>query len=313
MIVSGIPYVPGRNAYTDADGRKYGIAIHATDNTASDEAEASYAQHRTDGTSSHFYADRDSVIQSLDTGARAGHAGSRAGNENAVAVELSGRGSWTREQWITNLAWPILGRVLAEVCRAYDIAPRRASVAEMQSNPRVRAFYGHDDMRRAWGGTNHTDPGPGFPWDVLLGVVQDNLYPPAPRPVADEEDSMPEVIGPIEVPADGSRVMVPLPPVEGGEWPRRVWMQADNDTDGTVYALRIAIGNGSGFQVKQITVRGGAHWAMPLPKGTTLVAVSRQAINASGEAVDPGKEGEDGTPAYAGRLAIAFERGPVSA
>ncbi|SCL42191.1 hypothetical protein GA0074692_6702 [Micromonospora pallida] len=49
------------------------------------------------------------------------------------------------------------------VCREYDIAPRRATVAEMKANPKVRAFYGHNDMRLAWGGTSHTDPVPTSP------------------------------------------------------------------------------------------------------------------------------------------------------
>jgi hypothetical protein len=41
----------------------------------------------------------------------------------------------------------------------------------MKANPRVKAFYSHDDMRRAWGGTTHTDPGANFPWDKLFAVV----------------------------------------------------------------------------------------------------------------------------------------------
>jgi hypothetical protein len=308
MWISGIPHVPGRNAYTDVDGRKYGIAVHATANTASDEAEASYAQHRPDGISSHFYADRDSVIQSLDTNARAGHAGSRTGNENAIAVEITGLGSWSRETWIANVQWAILGRVLAEVCRAYDIAPRRASVAEMVSNPKVRAFYGHNDMRLAWGGTTHTDPGINFPWDVLLKAVQDNLTPPAPRPPADEEDSMPEIIGPVAVPVD-SFVNIPLPPVEDGAWPRKAFLNICNDTFDTAYALRVAIGNGrGGWAVQAFTLGSNAHWSTPLPKGCTVVEISRQAIDASGQAVAP-------TPdnlAYAGPLAVSIERGPLA-
>jgi hypothetical protein len=169
--VSGIPYVQGRNSYSDKDGIKYGIAIHNTSNNASDEAESSYATRRTDGVSSHFYCDKDSVTQSLDTAAKAGHAGSTNGNENAIAVEITGANGWSRAQWLTSVAWDQLGRVLADVCRHYGIAVRRATVAEMQSNPKVKAFYGHDDMRRAWGGTTHTDPGPNFPWDRLFQAV----------------------------------------------------------------------------------------------------------------------------------------------
>lgn len=177
MRVSGIPYVQGRNAYTDADGTKYGIAIHNTANDATAEQEASYATRRTDGVSSHFYVDKDSVIQSLDTRDRAGHAGSSEGNQHAVAVEITGTNDKPRSWWLANVAWDRLGAVLAQVCRAYNIQIRRANVSEMETNPRIRAFYSHNDMRLAWGGTTHTDPGPNFPWDRLFQAVNAALNP----------------------------------------------------------------------------------------------------------------------------------------
>lgn len=171
MRVSGIPYVQGRNAYTDADGTKYGIAIHNTANDATAEGEASYATRRTDGISAHFYADSNSVVQSLDTKDRAGHAGSDNGNQHAVAVEITGTNDKPRSWWLANVAWDRLGAVLAHVCRHYGIQVRRASVGEMDVNPRVKAFYSHNDMRLAWGGTTHTDPGNNFPWDRLFQAV----------------------------------------------------------------------------------------------------------------------------------------------
>jgi hypothetical protein len=180
MKVPGVTYVQGRNSYVDRDGDKFGIAIHNTSNDASDTAEASYATRRADGVSSHFYCDKDSVTQSLDTNARAGHAGSSTGNENAIAVEITGANGWSRATWLNSVAWAELGRVLAYVCRAYGIQVRRASVAEMRSNPKVKAFYSHDDMRQAWGGTTHTDPGPNFPWDRLFQAVNQAMGNPPP-------------------------------------------------------------------------------------------------------------------------------------
>lgn len=173
--IPGIPYVQGRNRYFDGDRRKYGIAIHNTSNDASDTDEASYATWRPDGVSSHFYVDADSVTQSIDTADRAGHAGSAHGNDHGISVEITGGNGKSRAWWLANVAWDKLGSVLAQVIRHHwpdeSFQVRRATVAEMKANPRVKALYGHDDMRRAWGGTDHTDPGPNFPWDRLINAV----------------------------------------------------------------------------------------------------------------------------------------------
>lgn len=175
MIVAGINFVQGRNDYTDSDGKKYGICIHNTSNDASDEGEALYATRRTDGISSHFYCDGDSVTQSIDTKDRCGHAGSTYGNENSIAVEITGANAKTRAWWLANVAWDDLGRVLAQVIVHHwpdgSFQVRRATVTEMKANPRVKAFYGHNDCRLAWGGTTHTDPGANFPWDKLFAAV----------------------------------------------------------------------------------------------------------------------------------------------
>lgn len=185
MRVSIIPYVQGRNDRPDGDGLKYGIAIHNTSNDASDTGEASYATRRTDNIGSHFYVDVDSVTQSIDTRDQVNHAGSAYGNQNAVCVEITGSNGKSRAWWLANVNWTLLGRVLAQVIRHHwpdgSFQVRRASVAEMKANPRVKAFYSHDDMRQAWGGTTHTDPGPGFPWDKLFASVNAGLkeYPMA--------------------------------------------------------------------------------------------------------------------------------------
>jgi N-acetyl-anhydromuramyl-L-alanine amidase AmpD len=179
MRVPGVPYVQGRNDYPDQDGRKFGMAIHNTSNDASDTEEASYATRRTDGVSSHFYVDNNSVTQSLDTRDKAGHAGSGNGNENSISWEFTGANGKSRQWWLDNIAWDRVGEVMAYLIQNdsdfEDFQVRRASAREMQIDPKVRAFYGHDDMRRAWGGTTHTDPGPNFPWDKLFTSVNRHL------------------------------------------------------------------------------------------------------------------------------------------
>lgn len=198
MRIPGIPYVQGRNSYTDADKKHFGIAIHNTSNDASDEGEASYAKRRTDGVSSHLYVDHNSVTQSLDLDAKAGHAGSGTGNDNAIAVEITGGNGWSRAQWLNNVAWDKLGRALAWVIRNdpdyTGFQVRRATVTEMKTNPKVRAFYGHNDMRMAWGGTTHTDPGPNFPWDRLIQAVNTALAAAADTTPEDEMTDMEKLL-----------------------------------------------------------------------------------------------------------------------
>lgn len=147
MRIPNVPYIQGRNSYDDKDDWKYGVAIHNTSNTASARNEADYATRRTDGVSAHLYVDGVEVIQSIDLLARTGHAGSGNGNENAVSVEITGLNSWSRDKWLTSVAWDKLGAALAWTCSQFGTSIRRASVSEMRSNPKVKAFYSHDDMR----------------------------------------------------------------------------------------------------------------------------------------------------------------------
>lgn len=173
MRVPGIPFIQGKNRY--GTSKKYAIAIHCTANTASARNEASYATRRTDGVSAHFFADDREVIQSLDTADIAGHAGSWQGNTYSIAVEITGHVHWSRDRWLKSVAWDKLARVLAIVSRHHNIPPVWVTVEQMKANPKVRGAYDHNQMRLAWGGTDHTDPGPNFPWDHLLNVWKREL------------------------------------------------------------------------------------------------------------------------------------------
>ena len=173
MRVPGIPFIQGKNRY--GTSTKYAIAIHCTANTASAHNEASYATRRTDGVSAHFFVDDREVIQSLDTADIAGHAGSWQGNTYSIAVEITGHVHWSRDRWLKSVAWGKLARVLAAVSRHHNIPPVRVTVEQMKANPQVRGAYDHNQMRLAWGGTDHTDPGPNFPWDHLLNVWKREL------------------------------------------------------------------------------------------------------------------------------------------
>lgn len=174
MLVPGIPYIKGVSDH--GTSTKYGIIIHCTDNLASARDEAIYATRRTDGIGAHFYADKTEVIQSLDTVVKTWQTGN-VGNTVGIGVEIVGLAEWARDRWLASVDFVKLGKVLAVVARAHGIPPQWLTVAQLKASSQTKGFYTHNDTRLAWGGTTHTDPGPGFPKDVLLGEVKKALTP----------------------------------------------------------------------------------------------------------------------------------------
>jgi hypothetical protein len=91
-------------------------------------------------------------------------------NGNAVSdnIEQCGWARWTRAEW---LARPLLldatARWLAERSTARGIPLVHLSLADVKA--RRPGVIGHADYTYATGDGTHTDPGPNYPWDVVLG------------------------------------------------------------------------------------------------------------------------------------------------
>lgn len=181
---------PARN-YRRSSGRpvtsrkKY-VTVHNTSNDASAADEASYAKRRTDGTSSHYYVDNNSIFQSLNTDWCAGHVGSHEGNTYGISYEITGVNGWTRARWIASVAWDLLAAQMAIDCHEFGIEVRQLSIAEMRAGTKT-GFITHDQARRVWGSTTHTDPGPGFPMDHLLALVRRHMGGKPTVEIGDEE------------------------------------------------------------------------------------------------------------------------------
>lgn len=180
MIYSDIPYIGPPNGYNAVPYPKRYIAIHNTANDASDAAEATYAKRRPDKVSSHYYVDSNSITQSLDTKLGANHAGSATGNRYAISYEITGVNAWTRQQWLNNVAWPLLWRQAARDCKEHSIPAQWLTNAQMRAGT-PGGFVTHLQMGQVWGGTDHTDPGPNFPMDHLIAGVRAMLVPTPER------------------------------------------------------------------------------------------------------------------------------------
>ncbi len=175
-----IPFIGPPASYSKSVYAKRYIAIHNTSNDASAVGEATYAKRRTDSVSSHYYQDDIAIIQSLDTKFGAYHAGSSTGNRHAVSYEITGVNGWSRQQWIDNVAWPLLWRQIARDCREFDIIAQTLTIAQMRAGT-PSGIVTHKQMGEAWGGTDHTDPGPNFPMDYLIEGVRAELNPTPER------------------------------------------------------------------------------------------------------------------------------------
>ena len=160
---SDIPFVP---AAGDGGLRPTTqmVVIHATDNTASDVAEASYATHRADEISAHFYSDEDSVTQAVPL-ANVAFGCYPIGNSRSVQFELVGLSNRLTDATLRRIA-PIVRRV----CDRYGLPIRHVGAAELRSG--ARGICGHADVTLAWGQGSHTDPGADFPWATFISYVQ---------------------------------------------------------------------------------------------------------------------------------------------
>ncbi len=279
----GPPKGYGHRNNKDARTVKRGIAIHATANTGSDTNEANYATHRTDDTSSHFYVDVDSVTQSLDTSLVAWHSGSERGNDDAISIEITGQIDWSYNRWMQAVDWPELVALVVWLCRTHNITPVRPTLFQMREGW-TAGIYTHNDMRLAWGGTTHTDPGPGFPMDHLLTQVQLALGA-HPSQSPQEGTDMPQFhIQQLNTgygPEHATVLTVPPPGAGGAGWGPG-WLSFGADFG--VAKLRVAVHNGTGWEVSEVLVsnatgrvpwRGGG----ALPTGAGVVSIVRVPID----------------------------------
>lgn len=177
----------GKPMYTKGrpDGPPLWIVVHdmeanETDRTA--EATAQYFHTGAGGrsVSSHYTADNNSVVQCVLLQDVAWTVGNRAGNYRGINWEFSGFARQTRAEWLDpfgiamfNQAAPIIRSDAAR----FGIPLQRRTIEELRA--RVPGVTSHNDLRLAFGVTDHTDPGPNFPWDVFLAIIngEDDMNP----------------------------------------------------------------------------------------------------------------------------------------
>jgi hypothetical protein len=129
--------------------------------------------------SAHVCVDNNSAVRCVADGDRAWHA--PGANSDGLGIELAGYARQSRAEWLDQYSKGVLdqaAKVVAGWCAKHKIPARKLTVAELVAGK--RGLVGHRDVSAAYHQTNHSDPGPDFPWDYFLGRVNAFLNPSKP-------------------------------------------------------------------------------------------------------------------------------------
>lgn len=175
-----------------AKGRPKFIVVHCTQSPLKDGQAAFRMQllaNRGDA-SAHYLVDPGTIAAGVDEKYIAWGAGTV--NSSAIHIEFVGYAYYTRRDWTTPDGIAMLKRgaaLIADIAKRHGIPLRLLGTAELKSawkNGGTGGVVTHAQCTTAIGGTTHTDPGTGFPLDLLMEYTKDDDDMPTAREVVDE-------------------------------------------------------------------------------------------------------------------------------
>ncbi|MBC3186279.1 N-acetylmuramoyl-L-alanine amidase [Corynebacterium sp. zg-331] len=153
-------------------GALRGVCIHTTENDPGTPASAvADYQIRSQSGSYHMLVDSAGTRLRENTDDWITWSSGNQGNNLLLHISFVFRAHYSRAQWLAQEKMLRAGaEVVAYWCSRYDWPVKQVGVGGL---PGITTH----DATRAWGGTDHTDPGPNFPWDVFLGYVREAQGP----------------------------------------------------------------------------------------------------------------------------------------
>lgn len=151
------------------------ICIHVTVNAPGTPCE-NVAQYQIDSESGSYHELTDSNARTLIENTDDWQTWSSGNYGNNIGLHRSFvmRGTESRDEWLRYDAMLRAGAQRdAAWCRKYGIPAVKLSAADLRAGK--KGFCGHLETGQAWGGTDHVDPGAGFPWDYYLKLVNEYL------------------------------------------------------------------------------------------------------------------------------------------
>ena len=118
----------------------------------------------------HFAIDENSITQSVKEEDTAFHAPGLS--HASIGIEHAGRARQTADEWADEFSSRMLERsaeLVAQLCHRHHVTCVRIGVEEIRNGH--AGICGHVDVSKAFGKSDHYDPGPAFPWDWYMTRV----------------------------------------------------------------------------------------------------------------------------------------------
>lgn len=171
------PFVESPNR-TRTEGRTVDLVVIHTMEVAETrgaaEAVARWFASPEAAVAAHYCVDSDSVVQCVREQDVAWHA--RGGNERSIGIELAGRAGQGAAGWEDEYSGAVLvraARLTAGICARHSLPLRWLQAADLRAGR--RGLTGHGEVSRAFGRSDHWDPGPWFPVARFLALVRGRL------------------------------------------------------------------------------------------------------------------------------------------
>lgn len=120
--------------------------------------------------SAHIGVDNEEVIQYVkDNNVAYGCPGV---NHDMIHVELAGYSSQARRNWMDPYGVKLLtlaGDAVAQYCLKYNLPAKHLTNRELLEDQ--KGIIGHYQASQVYRLSDHTDPGPNFPWDYFMATV----------------------------------------------------------------------------------------------------------------------------------------------
>jgi N-acetyl-anhydromuramyl-L-alanine amidase AmpD len=165
------PLIPARD-FTRIVGKRpvKWIVIHdmeAPEKGDTAESIGRYFQHPDKPSSAHIGVDSTSIVQYVKDNDIA--FGAPGANSNGIHIELAGYARQTKNDWMDQFGLSMLERAadaVAQYCHKYFIPASHITNVELAND--FPGIVGHNQVSEVFKKSDHTDPGPNFPWDHFM-------------------------------------------------------------------------------------------------------------------------------------------------